>query len=166
MISKARLKYLRSLTKRKGRRQEGQLLLEGVHLAEEAAAAGKARELFVTDEAADRPQVQALIERGLPVTAIDAAALAELAQTESPSGLLTLADDPCEPLDVGTLPREAFVLVAAGVADPGNLGSLIRSAAALGLAAVVTTPGTVEPANGKVVRASAGAIYRVPVRTG
>ncbi len=166
MISKARLKFLRSLKRRKNRVHERALLLEGINLAEEAARSQMLRELYVTEGAAKHPRVDALLAQGHTVVGIDADVVAELTDTESPPGLFAWAEDPCGPLDVDALPRECFVLVANEVADPGNMGSLIRTAAALGLDAVVTTKGAVDPTNSKVVRASAGAIFRIPVRRG
>lgn len=87
----------------------------------------------------------------------------QLSQTRSPAGAFALAEDPCVAFSPKTWPDGAVALVAAEVADPGNLGTLIRTAAALGAVAVVTTPGTVDPTNPKVVRASAGALYRIDV---
>ena len=61
------------------------------------------------------------------------------------------------------LDNAGFVVVADGIADPGNLGTMLRSAEAAGADCVVLTPGTVDPSNPKVVRSSAGALFRVPV---
>jgi TrmH family RNA methyltransferase len=90
----------------------------------------------------------------------------QLAETRTPAGIFALVEDPCRPFAGTTLPAPAIALLAAGVADPGNLGTLIRTAAALGAAAVVATAGTVEPTNPKVVRATAGALFRLPVLLG
>jgi TrmH family RNA methyltransferase len=81
--------------------------------------------------------------------------------TEAPTGLFaivrsrTVADD--------VLATASFVLVADRLADPGNLGTVVRSAEACGVEVVVATPGTVDPLNPKVVRAAAGALFHVPV---
>ncbi len=68
-----------------------------------------------------------------------------------------------EPAGVEVLAQAGFVVVAAGVADPGNLGTILRTAEAAGADAVVLTPDTVDVTNPKVVRASAGALFHVPV---
>jgi TrmH family RNA methyltransferase len=82
-----------------------------------------------------------------------------VASTESPQPVLAVIA-----MRSATLPVDAsFVLVADRLADPGNAGTIIRSAEAAGANAVVLTPGSVDPYNPKVVRASAGSLFRVPV---
>jgi len=166
VISRARLKFLRSLRQKKARVREGLLLVEGLNVVEEAAAGGRVRELFLEDGLARGERGRALAARGLPVHRLDGRDVEALAETRTPAGAFALVEDPCGPLRVEELPGAGLVLVAAGVADPGNLGTLVRTAAALGAAAVVATAGTVEPTNPKAVRASAGALFRVPVRRG
>ena len=83
--------------------------------------------------------------------------------TETPTGVFTVVR--IRAPDERLLERVSFVVVADGVGDPGNLGTILRSAEAAGVEAVVLTPGTVDPFNPKVVRASAGAIFHVPVMT-
>jgi len=166
VISKARLKYLRSLRQKKTRSEEGELLVEGLNVVEEAVAAGDVRELLLSEAVAHGPRGRALIARGLPVQTLSESDAHALAETRTPAGAFALVRDPCGPFDPAHLPDEALVLLAAGVADPGNLGTLIRTAAALGVAAVVTAAGTVEATNPKVVRATAGALFRIPVRHG
>ena len=166
MISRARLKYLRSLGRKKIRHEEGVLLVEGFNTIEEAAAAGCVRELYLAPAAADSERGRAFAGTGLPVTRLEARDVEALAETRTPAGAFALVRNPCRPFDESELPACALVLLAAGVADPGNLGTLIRTAAGLGADAVLTTPGTVEATNPKVVRASAGALFHIPVRTG
>lgn len=166
MITRARLKFLRSLRRRKVREQEGLLLLEGLNVVEEAAAFGRVREVYLADDAAASPRGKALLDRGLHAVRLAPADVDALAMTRTPAGAFALAESPCAPLDAGAIRDVDLLLLAAGVADPGNLGTLVRTAAALGAAAVVVAPGTVEPTNPKVVRATAGALYRVPVRSG
>jgi RNA methyltransferase, TrmH family len=85
--------------------------------------------------------------------------LERVASTESPQPILAVVG-----MRANTLPDEAtFVLVADRLADPGNAGTIIRSAEAAGADGVVLTPGSVDPYNPKVVRASAGSLFRVPV---
>jgi TrmH family RNA methyltransferase len=99
---------------------------------------------------------------GVAVVYTLAAGVAErIAATETPTGVFTVVGMPA--IDPDVLGRAALVLVADGVGDPGNLGTMLRSAEAAGVDAVVLTPGTVDPFNPKVVRASAGAIFHVPV---
>jgi TrmH family RNA methyltransferase len=82
-----------------------------------------------------------------------------VASTESPQPVLAVVS-----MRQSALPVDAtFVLVADRLADPGNAGTIIRSAEAAGANAVVLTPGSVDPYNPKVVRASAGSLFRIPV---
>lgn len=166
MIPRGRIKFLRSLRLKKVRDREGLFVAEGLNVVEEAVKAGHARELFLGEEAARNPRVRALVSRGVPVQDLGPADVKQLSETETPSGVFALVEDPCRPLDPARLPARALVLVAAGVADPGNLGTLIRTAAALGASAVVAAAGTVEPTNPKVVRATAGALFRILVLRG
>jgi TrmH family RNA methyltransferase len=169
VISRTRLKYLRSLRRKKVRAEEGRLLIEGLNVVAEAAAAGRARELFLTDEFAASERGAELVGRGLPIVRLAPRDAEALADTRTPAGVFAIVDDPCAGLDASGLEpfgARAFVLVADGVADPGNLGTLIRTAAALGADGVVVTGGSVDPTNPKVVRATAGALFRLPVRRG
>jgi len=166
VISRARLRFLASLRTKKARQEERLLLLEGFNLVEEAVRSGHARELWLRDDAGGTERGRALARSGLPVDAIDPRDARELSETETPSGVFALAADPTGPLRGAKFPPRALLLVAAGVGDPGNFGTLVRTAAALGANAVVATAGTVEPTNPKAVRASAGALFRIPVLQG
>ena len=100
-----------------------------------------------------------------PVTGSTAFVLAtgvieRVASTDSPQPILAVVRIPPPALDLATA---GFVLVADRIADPGNLGTILRSAEAAGVDGVVLTAGSVDPFNPKVVRASAGALFRVPV---
>ena len=159
-LSKAHLKYLRSLHQKRVRTEEGLVLVEGRNVVAEAVATGAAREVYLTDEA------RAHMPDSIAADSIDDIQAQGLAQTRSPAGAFALVADPCAPLDPFALPERCKLLLAAGVSDPGNMGTLIRTAAALGFFAVVVTPGSVEPGNAKVVRATAGAIFRIPVLAG
>lgn len=86
-----------------------------------------------------------------------------ISDTQTPRGLFAVVATPDRDLD--RLSDASFVVVLDGVADPGNLGTILRSAEAAGADTVVTTPGSVDVFNPKVVRASAGALFRVPVLT-
>ncbi len=84
-----------------------------------------------------------------------------MSATETPTGLFAVVAAPVA--DPAVLAGSEFVVVADRVADPGNLGTILRSAEAAGVDAVVVTPGTVDVLSPKVVRASAGAVFHVPV---
>jgi TrmH family RNA methyltransferase len=82
----------------------------------------------------------------------------------TPQGIAALVHAPAWSVEQSCVPaRKPLVLIAAGLQDPGNVGTLVRSAEAFGAACVLTTAGTVSPWNPKAVRASAGSAFRVPV---
>jgi TrmH family RNA methyltransferase len=89
-----------------------------------------------------------------------AGVIERVASTESPQPVLAVVRIPESERDLATA---GFVVVADRIADPGNLGTILRSAEAAGVDMVVLTAGSVDPFNPKVVRASAGALFRVPV---
>ncbi|MEM8885302.1 MAG: RNA methyltransferase [Planctomycetota bacterium] len=154
------MKYLRSLARKKVRVEEGLLLLEGGNVVREALAAGVVEEIY------RGPDAEVAVPAGIPVVELSGPDVEQLSETRTPAGLFALARDPVGRVERFAWPEQATVLVADGVADPGNLGTLIRTAAALGCAAIVVPDGSVEPTNPKVVRASAGALFRRPVLRG
>ena len=89
-----------------------------------------------------------------------------IAQTETPQGVAALVELPHHDLDAILARRDALLLVACALQDPGNLGTMMRSGLALGATALITLPATVSPFNPKAVRSSAGAIFRLPVFPG
>jgi TrmH family RNA methyltransferase len=90
----------------------------------------------------------------------------QVAQTQNPQGIAALVELPPHNLDTVFAGQNLLLLVACGVQDPGNLGTLMRSAAAFGASAVCTLPETVSPFNPKAARSSAGAIFHLPVLAG
>jgi len=146
----------RLLGRRSARVDEGAFVVEGPGLLAEAIAGGWDVETVYVDERAE----PALVPSGNDVRHLGRGVLERVATTENPQPVLAvvrLRDDRRLP------PDAALVLVADGVNDPGNLGTMFRSAEAAGFDAVVTTPGTVDTYNPKVLRASAGAIFHVRV---
>jgi TrmH family RNA methyltransferase len=122
-------------------------------------------ELFVTERA--RQSHPTLVDRaaalGIRVSAVTERAAAGLSETVTPQGIVavcTLVDRPLEGL---LAPDAKLVAVLAGVSDPGNAGTVIRVADAAGADAVLLAGDSVDPHNGKCVRASAGSLLRLPV---
>jgi RNA methyltransferase, TrmH family len=115
-------------------------------------------------EAAARGRVvrEALVEQGVEIVEVDEAEFASAADTESPQGILVVAQVPHRELDaLSGLGHRYLVLDA--VQDPGNVGTMIRTAAAFGVAATIAMPGTVDVWNAKVVRSAMGAMFVHPV---
>lgn len=144
----------RLLGRRRARRDEGAFVVEGPTLIDEALAAGWTVEAqFHGPGVAPRP--------GSPAFALAPGVAERVSDTETTSGLLAAVRSPA--VDPDLLATVDFAVVVDRVADPGNVGTMLRSAEAAGAGAFVVTPGTVDPFNPKVVRASAGALFHVPL---
>jgi TrmH family RNA methyltransferase len=168
MISRAQAKLIRKLKSRKQRDEIGAFLAEGVRLVEELLASGWEIELAVTSpgltrSARGRQLIEAIERRGWTRAEVSDTELSDLADTETPQGVLAVARRLQRQLSEFEPGAHAAVLVFDRLADPGNLGTLLRTAYALGVDWAVALPGTVDPWNTKAVRAAAGALFRLPV---
>jgi TrmH family RNA methyltransferase len=160
----------RSLLTRRGRVAASAFLVEGPHAVGELLAGDhEVRELFVTDTAADREVelMRAAASRRIAVRVVTEKVLARLGDTVTPQGLIAVVALPAA-ADLATVlaasPRLLVVLDA--VADPGNAGTVIRTADAIAADAVVLSQGSVDVYGGKVVRAAAGSLLHLPVIAG
>jgi TrmH family RNA methyltransferase len=163
----ARIVAARKLTRRAGRDAAGLFLAEGRQAVSEALATAPddVREVFATDVAAAAHR-DLLAEAAVPVRLVTQRAAAALSETVSPQGLVAvcaLGDLPAERL-VAAPPRLTVAL--AGLNDPGNAGTVLRTADACGAGAVVFGAGSADPYGGKAVRSSAGSIFHVDVVRG
>ena len=161
------LTLARDLRRRKARDRQGLFVAEGVRTVEELLDAPlELRGLLVTPAAAAAERGARLVARaearGVPVATVDDAALASAADTESPQGVLAVAVVPTRRLDDVALADGRRLLVLDALQDPGNVGTILRTAAALGVGATVALPGTVDLWNAKVVRSAMGALFRHP----
>jgi TrmH family RNA methyltransferase len=102
-----------------------------------------------------------LTDAGVPLLALKEGVLEKVGSTRTPQPVLAIAPRPVA--DRAALAHDGLVVVALALGDPGNLGTLVRSAEASGAAALLLGPGSVDAYNPKVVRASAGAIFGIPV---
>lgn len=167
VLTRAEERLVRRLQETRRRRDEGLFLAEGVRLLEELLDAGVDLQLAVVSPALVETARGAALSRRLAgrtvVREVPDSELNGLAATQSPQGVLAVAGIPS--VELATLePRgAATVLVLDGVQDPGNIGTLARAAVAFGCDLLACLPGTVDPWNPKAVRASAGALLRVPV---
>jgi RNA methyltransferase, TrmH family len=159
----------RKLTRRAGRDAAGEFLAEGPQAVRESLAHDPPpRELFVTDTAARRHAD--LLDRaqaaGVPVSAVTDRAAAGLSETSTPQGIVAVCAALDVPLATALAGTPRLVAVLADVRDPGNAGTVLRSADAAGADAVVLAGDSVDPYNGKTVRASAGSLFHLPVVRG
>ncbi|MFP5073095.1 TrmH family RNA methyltransferase [Pseudonocardia nantongensis] len=160
-----RVAAARKLLRRAGRDRAGRFLVEGAQAVREALDAGPVHELFVTDVAADRnPELLAVArDHGVPVVPVTGKAAAALSETVTPQGLVAVCDLLDVPVTTALAGTPTFVTVCAGIADPGNVGTVVRVADAAGCDAVLLAGDTVDPHNGKAVRASTGSVFHLPL---
>lgn len=163
------LTLTRDLQRRKARERLGLFVTEGVRTSEELLRSTLQVEGAIVSpalSAASRGAElrAALEERSIPVQEVSERELASAADTESPQGVLLVGRIPVRRFDsVADLPRSrARLLVLDAVQDPGNAGTLVRTAAALGVTATIALPGTVDLWNAKVVRSAMGSLFRHP----
>jgi RNA methyltransferase, TrmH family len=161
-----RLKQLRQTLRAAQADPRGSLPIEGIKLIQEAIN-GRLRieEIFVAQSQRQEPEVERLLAQtkslGTEIVEVADRVFPSISETESPQGLLALARLPQFDLDE-LLDDDPLLLVGFELQDPGNLGTLLRSAEAFGGRAVLLTRKSVSPLNAKVVRASAGSIFRIP----
>ena len=151
--------------RRRARETEGVFVVDGPILLADALAAGVAvTDVFVDADRLDERTADVLDAAevaGAEVFAVSAGVLRRVTDPVHPQAVAAIAERPIVP--AGTLADARSVLALVGVADPGNAGTLVRSAVAAGFDAVAVTPGTVELFGPKALRASAGASFIVPV---
>jgi len=145
-----------------GRGERGEILLDGEHLVEEALAARvRVRDVLVRgsgDELARRAEAA-----GAHVHLVTADVMAAASPVRTPSGVVAIAEWQPPPLTDAFRASTALVIALVDVQDPGNVGSVIRSADALGASAVVAAGATADPGGWRALRAAMGSTFRVPV---
>ncbi len=145
-----------------GRRRSARFLAEGPNLVEAALRRDLVIEVFVTEAALGRFESM-LVD--VPVHVVTDRAAKALSDTVTPVGLVAVCEVPSTSLNDVLADQPRLVAVAAEISEPGNAGTLIRIADAMGADAVVLAGNSVDPYNGKCLRASAGSIFAVPVVT-
>lgn len=160
-----KIQQIRSLLARRQERQQGQsFIVEGVRLAEEAVHSGwQPNSVFFTDQLSSRGKnlLEDFSKSGADIEEITPSLMESLAETEAPQGILATFAMRDLPLP----DRLDFVLVLDKIRDPGNLGSLLRTACAAGMQAALLTPGTADVFSPKVLRAGMGAQFRLPAQS-
>ena len=133
--------------------------IEGEKLLGEAIRSGLVLKTIFVSERRELPR---FVPKSVEVVWLSEDVFGSLMETQTPQGIAALLVPPLRSLQ-DVLVSTPLILVVAGLQDPGNLGTLIRSAEAFGASGVVATPGTVSAWNQKSLRASAGSIFRLPV---
>jgi len=162
-----KLKNWISLKTKKGRDTQGLFLIEGIKLLEEAISSGQEIQSIIVDELKEIPfkiedAINALPNK-ISIYKLSSHLMDKLSDTESPQGFFAVVKKQVNNLqhliDNGT----SFVLLLDQIQDPGNLGTMIRSADAAGVDAVILGNGTVELYNPKVIRSTMGSLFHIPI---
>lgn len=161
-------KQVVSLQQRKHRKETGLFVLEGLRGVRDALAAGWVPEFFmVTDGFLHQPDgeqmVAGLSETNVTGYRVTDPLMKKMAETETPQGLLCVFHQPVHDVNEIIRSPEGFWLVLDRIQDPGNLGTLIRSAEAAGVSGIFLTHGSTDPYNAKALRAGTGAVLHLPV---
>jgi TrmH family RNA methyltransferase len=169
--SNARLKAVRRLSRRTIRERDREFLAEGPQVIREALAAGassRVLDLFVAESELDRHRqiVDDAVAAGIDVHLTPTRVLAQLSDTTTPQGLLARCRFEKWRLDAVMNPAMRMVAVLANVRDPGNAGTIVRTADAAGADAVVLSAESVDLYNPKCVRATTGSLFHLPVVVG
>ncbi len=160
-----KLKLVRALQGRaKERREAGAFVIDGVRLVEEAVISNWGFRFALYDETLNergRSQVESLKSRGVDVEEVSTLLMKSLSETETPQGILAVLE--FAQLPIPNYPN--FILIPDKIRDPGNLGTLLRSAAAAGVQAVLLPPETTDAFAPKVLRSGMGAHFHLPIHS-
>jgi TrmH family RNA methyltransferase len=156
------LKYLRSLKLKKYRQRERKFLVEGENLLRTALDNGfLPQQVFIRRDFADRALIESIETRGIDSIFISESQMGKISNVKTPPGIVALM--PFFEYDHGFLKKASRLLFLDNIADPGNTGTLIRTACALDFDGVLLSPDSCEIYNPKVLRSSAGYIFRIKI---
>jgi len=154
-----RVRELAALHRRRERRDRAQHLVEGPNAVLAALAAGVVEELWATEEALAGLELPS----GAPLVQVAEHVLERVADAKTPQGIIALARTPS--VSLAEVVGRGLLVVLDAVADPGNVGTIVRTADAAGATAVVVTEGSADVFAPKTVRAAAGSTYHLPIVT-
>ena len=161
--SNDQIKLLTKLMKKaKTRQEQGLFIAEGLKLAAEAVMLGRAKKLYVTEEGIDSLMEKLDGKPECPVELVTGQVLSSVADTVSPQGVLALVTMPSWDMEELFLKEKANLLFLEEIRDPGNLGTIFRTAECAGVNGIILSGGCVDVYNPKVVRATMGAVFRMP----
>ena len=163
-----KIKYLRSLYRKKYRREENKFVIEGVRIIEEALKEDiEIDSIFYSNYLFRNKRGEELLinlqKYDLELIEITDKLLTEVADTQSPQGIIAIVNKGNNNLEDIIVGKNELILIVDRIQDPGNLGTIIRTADAAGIIGVITTKGTTSFYNQKTLRATMGSIFRVPV---
>jgi len=167
----AYIKWVKSLLTKKGRMQEGKFTVEGIKTVREAIAWNAKIHSIVVDEKLCNETADLLEEmerREVPVYVVDERVMEAVTETKTPQGIVGVVHKPCNEFQIEDYAKhrndaDVIVLAIDRLQDPGNLGTIIRTADAVGIHSVLLSKGTVELFSPKVIRSTMGSIFHIPV---
>ncbi len=167
--SNPKIKYLIKLARRQFRQKEQKFIIEGIRFIEELLnSSWQTEALFYSAKIMNNARGVALLktakEQNIPCWQIASGLLKEIAHTDNPQGILALVRMPNYRLeDVFSAPRPLLLVLVDGVQDPGNLGTIVRTADAAKASGVILLKGTVDLYNPKTLRSTMGSIFHLPI---
>lgn len=162
----SRVKLVRKLQNKKNRDAENKIVIEGINLVSEAVRRGIHPEFVMMSDAFDGGDFceQLKMDEDILVCELDAGIFNKITDADNGVGILAVIDKKLlEPEDIMSLPAAANVLVLDRLQDPGNIGTMIRTAVATGYELIVCIKGTADVFSPKVLRATAGMIFDIPI---
>jgi len=167
-----KIKYLKKLYSKRGRQERGKLVLEGYRIIEEALKSSAvfekiymSSEFLKSDEGQFFKDIYINKDKKGQVLIIDKKILNKIADTDTPQGVIAVVDEIEYEAD-DLFKKKGILLLLDRIQDPGNMGTIIRTAAAAGLDGIVILKGSVDIYNLKVLRATMGAIFKIPLLQG
>lgn len=165
-----KIKYIRALNKKSHRDLEQKYLIEGIRFVEEAMNfADDIEQIVYSAKVRENIKGENLLIRAeslnLPLTEVSDPVLKSVADTENPQGVLAIVKMPAKDQTMEEIINQEspLLLIVDGVQDPGNLGTMVRTADAAGISGIITIKGTVDLYNPKTLRSTMGSVFRVPV---
>jgi len=168
MLPKARLKKILSYQQKKSRKSDNSFVVEGTRLTEEALKSSwNVKELFYSHSFKDSAEGQMLLDlarrKRIEVTEVQEKVVRKMAETQTPQGVVAVVEQRSFDLELFLDQKPAFTLALESLKDPGNLGTIIRTADALGVEGIFLSAQSVELYNPKVVRSSMGSLFHLPI---
>lgn len=161
------VKYVRSLREKRIRDSEGVFVVEGVKAVLEAASAGIFPQKLIVSERGEKheltSQILSIVQGKTQIYRVSEHVIEYMSETKTPQGVLAILNIPEHTLDSLKVDRDTFLLILDGVQDPGNFGTIIRSADAFGVTGVISTIGSADLYNGKTMRSTMGSVFHIPV---
>jgi TrmH family RNA methyltransferase len=163
-INNPKIKLWSQLLTKRGREVQGMFILEGVHLVREALQANLKLEVILFSLEKGYPtELPEPDDSSIEIIGVSDAVLAKCSDTQTPQGVLAVALKPEWSKEQLLVQEHGLVVVIDGVQDPGNLGTIIRSADAVGATGVVLGRGTVDLYNPKTIRSTMGSLFHLPI---